>query len=75
MSYSEVDNGDMQLSNLGQIVYAEWNHSNNIRKEISIHNDEFVIMPNHLRGIVLIINETINVGADSIRPKNDDFAL
>ncbi len=59
--FGKIDNGEMQLSNLGQIVCAEWSHSNNIRKEIIIYDDEFVIMPNHLHGIVWI------VGAERVR--------
>jgi putative transposase len=73
--FGRIVNVEMQLSNLGQIVYEEWNHSNNIRKEISIHNDEFVIMLNHLHGIVWINNESIIVEADGVRPNNEPIIV
>ena len=52
----------MQLSPLGIIVQSEWFRSIGIRKEIRLFEDEFVVMPNHLHGIVWI------VGADGVRP-------
>jgi hypothetical protein len=63
-----VINGAIQLSVLGQIVREEWLRSIGIRKEILLHEDEFIIMPNHLHGIIWIIPV---VGAGGARP---DFA-
>jgi REP element-mobilizing transposase RayT len=62
--FGEVINGEMRLSALGKIVYEEWLRSAQIRKEIQIFEDEFVVMPNHLHGIVRIIE---TVGADGVR--------
>ena len=45
----------MTLNQIGKIVVEEWLKSAQIRKEIEL--DEYVIMPNHLRGIVLIHND------------------
>lgn len=56
----------MKLTPLGQIVYDEWMRSAEIRKEIRLFEDEFVVMPNHIHGIVWI------VGADGVRPNMDD---
>ena len=53
----------MKLSALGKIVREEWLRSAEIRKEIQVFEDEFMIMPNHLHGINWI------VGADGVRPK------
>jgi len=74
--FGEVANGVMKLSSLGQIVYDEWMRSAEIRKEIRLYEDEFVVMPNHLHGIVWIVSlvgadEGTDVGADVIRPSND----
>ena len=76
--FGEVVEGEMRLSALGQIVRAEWVKSSDIRKEIRLFEDEFVIMPNHVHGIVWIAplhdtgrggNERAHeVGADGIRP-------
>ncbi len=45
----------MQLSEIGEIVAEEWQNSEKIRGYVKL--DEWVIMPNHLHGIVIIQNE------------------
>jgi len=61
-----VVNDGIQLSSLGKIIQTEWFRSAEIRKEIRLFGDEFVVMPNHIHGIVWIVeNET--VGADGVR--------
>jgi REP element-mobilizing transposase RayT len=64
--FGEVINGEMKLSALGKIVHEEWLRSAQIRKEIRLFEDEFVVMPNHGHGIVWIADTT--VGADGVRP-------
>jgi putative transposase len=63
--FGKIINGEMNLSPLGEIVCAEWMRSAELRKEIRIFDDEFIIMPNHLHGIGWI------VGADGVRPEKD----
>ncbi|MFN6036730.1 MAG: transposase [Dolichospermum sp.] len=50
-------NSQIILNNFGQLIKEEWLKSAEIRKEIEF--DDFVIMPNHFHGIV-IINQEIN---------------
>ena len=50
--FGEVVNGEMRLNEQGGIAYREWHRSSVIRKEIEL--DIFVIMPNHIHGIVII---------------------
>src|SRR5919108_4995307 len=50
--FGEVVDGKIELNDLGQIVTEEWERSHHIRKEIGL--DGFVVMPNHLHGIVMI---------------------
>ena len=50
----EINNGVMRLNEYGRIVEKEWFRTGNIR--INVDLDEFVIMPNHLHGILLINN-------------------
>jgi len=64
--FGDIQNGAMVLSTLGQIVRDEWMHSIQIRGEIRLFEDEFVVMPNHHHAIVWIIDS--NVGADAVRP-------
>ena len=45
----------MQINQIGQIVMQEWLKSSEIRQEIEL--DEWVLMPNHLHGIVWIKNQ------------------
>lgn len=51
--FGEIVNGEMRLNELGQIVQFTWedlvNHVNGIEL------DEFVIMPNHIHGIIIIV--------------------
>jgi REP element-mobilizing transposase RayT len=63
--FGSIKNGAMHFSPLGQIVHDEWMRSADIRREICLYEDEFVIMPNHVHGIVWI---TTPVGADGVRP-------
>ncbi len=50
--FGQVVDGEMQLNEFGQMAAEEWLHSKEIRQEIDF--DEWIIMPNHLHGIVLI---------------------
>ncbi len=59
--FGEVVEGQMRLNDLGQVVKEEWFRSAEIRKEIRLFADEFVVMPNHIHGIVWIV-EHGNVG-------------
>ena len=61
----EVLHGEMKLSALGKIVQEEWFRTAQIRKEIQLFDDEFIVMPNHGHGIIRIIEP---VGADGVRP-------
>ncbi len=51
--FGDVVNSEMQLSAIGTIVLEEWLRSPEIRAEIEL--DEWIIMPNHLHGIVVIV--------------------
>jgi REP element-mobilizing transposase RayT len=43
---------DVELSPIGQIIAQEWQKTEQIRANVKM--DEWVIMPNHLHGIVVI---------------------
>ena len=59
--FGEIVDGEMVLNDVGRRVWDEWRKSEKIRDEIKIH--EFVVMPNHLHGIVEIV-----VGANGRSP-------
>ena len=46
----------MKLNPIGEIVEKEWNRTKIVRKNIDL--DLYVIMPNHIHGII-IINEAV----------------
>jgi REP element-mobilizing transposase RayT len=47
--------GKMQLSDMGIIVAREWQKTPQIRPNVQL--DEWVVMPNHLHGIIIINND------------------
>lgn len=53
--FGEIEDGKMELNKIGEVVHAEWYASEKIRQHIYL--DEFVIMPNHIHGIVIIDND------------------
>jgi len=47
-----IVNGNVQLNDVGCIIVSEWVRSASIRPEIDL--DAFVVMPNHVHGIIRI---------------------
>ena len=62
--FGDITKGNMRLTEYGRIVFQEWEISTKIRQEITL--DAFVVMPNHLHGIIFI--EESNVGATGWSP-------
>jgi putative transposase len=65
MLFGEIVEGGVKLNRRGEIVWEEWFASTNIRKEIRLFSDEFVVMPNHIHGIVWIVNDGSNANAEA----------
>ncbi len=65
----EIKNGEIILNEYGEIARKEWIKSQIIRKEMKL--DEFIIMPNHIHGIVIIDHGTNIVGANGRSPLRD----
>lgn len=65
--FGNIKYGEIILNTLGKIVESEWLRTQSLRKEITL--DDYIIMPNHLHGIIIIdyslhlINQ-FPVGAD-----------
>ncbi|MBI5081703.1 MAG: hypothetical protein HZB17_10420 [Chloroflexi bacterium] len=65
--FGEIVDDAMSLNDYGKIVEEEWLKSAEIRKELEL--DAYVIMPNHLHGIVVINNDGgLTVGATGQSP-------
>lgn len=61
--FGAIVNGRVVLSEAGRVAEEEWRKSAVIRKGIEL--DEYVIMPNHVHGIVRIEGRTQGLGAPS----------
>ncbi len=70
--FGEIVDGEMHLNEFGEIVRAEWFRSAEIRAEIELHPNEFVVMPNHVHGIVWIVSDDdeYSVGAHGRAPRH-----
>jgi len=64
----DVVNGEMRLNELGQVVKSEWLKTAEIRDNVKL--DAFVIMPNHIHGIVVI---TDNCRGTACRAPTEQF--
>ncbi len=53
--FGEIKNNYVYLSEIGKIVFAEWLKTPQIRSYVLL--DDFIIMPNHLHGIIEIKND------------------
>jgi REP element-mobilizing transposase RayT len=53
--FGNIVGDEIKLSKYGEIAREEWFASESIRKEIRLFEDELVIMPNHVHGIVWIL--------------------
>lgn len=57
--FGEIKGGKMVLNKLGEIVKNEWSRTKIIRKNVEL--DEFIVMPNHIHGIIVIEYNINNV--------------
>ncbi len=56
--FGDVNCGELCLSDAGRIVSEEWMKTEIIRSNIRL--DEWIIMPNHIHGIIVIEERIIN---------------
>ncbi len=57
--FGKISNGKLEPSLVGRIVEEEWKRTANVRNNIEL--GAFVIMPDHLHGIIVIKDIDINV--------------
>ncbi len=68
--FGEIRDGQMHLNEIGKIVETEWLKTAEIRDNVEL--DAFVVMPNHLHGIIVITGNSKTVGAHRSAPNGDD---
>jgi len=55
--FGAITNRKMVINSRGQTAREEWFHTAQIRPSVQLYKDEFVVMPNHIHGIIWIIDE------------------
>lgn len=55
--FGEIVDKEIRLNALGRTVQNEWEKSAQIREEIEL--DAFVVMPNHVHGVVMITDRSV----------------
>ena len=63
--FGEIVDGEMRLNEYGQIVRDEWFHTAVVRPCVVLYPDEFVVMPNHVHGIIWIVDTDAD-GGDNV---------
>jgi REP element-mobilizing transposase RayT len=64
--FGGISGGEVVLNDIGQIVNREWLRSAEIREEIVL--DAYVVMPNHLHGIVIFPDKNNGERGAGCRP-------
>ena len=60
----EISNGEMILNEYGETVQKVWNELP--RHYMNIQLGEFIVMPNHIHGIIIINNDDNNDGGGNV---------
>ncbi len=68
--FGQILDGEMKLSESGKLVWQEWKQTPAIRKRLTL--DEFIVMPDHVHGILIIGNPTLPLSG-SPWPPLDEF--
>lgn len=58
--FGKIENGKMQLSEIGRIVEREWIKTFDMRPDMNLQMGEFVVMPNHFHAIIIIEENECN---------------
>jgi putative transposase len=51
-TFGEIVNGEMRLNDAGKMILEEWNQ---LPERFPIQLDEFIVMPDHIHGILLFV--------------------
>lgn len=70
--FGKIENEEMKFSQFGEIARDEWLKTAELRPNVKLYEDEFVVMPNHVHGIIWI-NENDDVGARRRRAPTEQF--
>ncbi|MBO6800554.1 MAG: hypothetical protein JJ892_09770, partial [Balneola sp.] len=71
--FGDVINGKMHLNEYGVVAHGEWFKTEAIRDNVNL--DAFVVMPNHIHGIIEIIDKNPIVGANRDSPQRNKIGI
>ena len=72
--FGKVKNDEVILNDQGVIARNEWFKTAQLRPQLTINDDEFVVMPNHIHGIIWIKDD--HVGTQRrCAPTNNRFSV
>jgi putative transposase len=72
--FGDIVNGEMQLSRYGETVRLNWD--NLPKRYRNVELDAFIIMPNHVHGIIVLNdNGLAGAGLDSLALERDKFLV
>jgi REP element-mobilizing transposase RayT len=57
--FGQVVDGKLELNDCGEIVKEEWFRTAEVRPNVELFEEEFVVMPNHIHGIIWIVVEPV----------------
>ena len=58
--FGNIENGEMKLNEFGKIAFDAWTKTPQLRPNVAL--GEFVIMPNHIHGIIYLLHSPDVVG-------------
>jgi putative transposase len=63
--FGEIVHGEMHLNDFGEIAKKEWFRTAELRPMVELFEEEFVVMPDHIHGIIWIRDPVVEfVGAE-----------
>ena len=65
--FGDIANGEMQLNEIGKILEQQWIKTPELRPDMNLELDVFVVMPNHFHGIIIIGENQYNTNRDTNR--------
>jgi putative transposase len=58
--FGDIWEGILKPTELGKIAWSEWFNTIRIRPDMNLESGEFVVMPNHIHGIIIIGKNEFN---------------
>jgi o-succinylbenzoate---CoA ligase len=66
--FGHIENGTVNLTEIGRVAENEWMKTPELRPEMNLKMGNFIVMPNHIHGIILIGH---NSGRDAMHGLSD----